>query len=904
MKKYKIILAVVVIGLCATFGVLANTTSVDAANNECSTGYTKKTYINKIGYEISGNTVSFTGAKGLMYSVSYDSSEVRNHIDNSGNFSITVPDEYASGKIVVTFYLDEDDGVCDGGIEVGGMEFYLDEASYNQLYNDSLCANYRSRWSNNKAMREAVPYCFTEYVSIQYSYNDVSSWVNDAERLYNLQQHGSSAIVQDPSYKNVDDVENTEKLVCDAFSNNNYETMHKYSHMQTNTVNNCTTTCKEEVEVNFSDPVATQAGLCFQYLIEIKSKVTCDSIYTAPMPSRPGVCVPTAFCEYSASSTSDKGGPSEDFDECVNQCDGGEYTQKCIDSCYTKVYGKDNTDTVTQTAFGEVGNSILTFDLNSTMFDGTDNAKLLANGCIDPKNAPYSQAADLYNQHQRDPGGYYEIVNGRTVWKKDNNSACPSDIGQYYFRSVDATLNTMHELRGDYSQGAGNKTYRANGEGILYRYLRNNHEDVCTDDCTWINNCSSNTVLTEYLAEQQYQQALAEYNSKKAACESGTAVCSNETTDYKIVVDNIDTNTSNGDDKEDFTSSQKLNSTNVTGAFPDMVILTDGSCEDGQSDPWNYHNIITFPGTWVNNKTGQTVHSMDPGHEDFYTYVGNEYCTKLNSVPINTAWYDWKVNQNGDQGALTDSRKNQISNNIDMNINGHIDNYGYFGWDFDVSCFYAIGSPEESCPPTDPNFPDCEGTPTPDDPVPDPDGPGGDPGDSPVNEYEFRSVALDNVFPSSTDEEREIGFNWTCAATNLENTDYLIQPVTVMNNIQALGDSIYDGEEYLDYHVRLTPETMRKVRNYNDDYDSYTEPTSDNSNEVLTAGNKKTAGITVYRSYLLHKVLNSNELLRSGVIGCNNEENGSCPRGTAAIDTTTSCYNEYMAQSAVLKGAN
>ena len=186
MKKYKIILAVVVIGLCATFGVLANTTSVDAANNECSTGYTKKTYINKIGYEISGNTVSFTGAKGLMYSVSYDSSEVRNHIDNSGNFSITVPDEYASGKIVVTFYLDEDDGVCDGGIEVGGMEFYLDEASYNQLYNDSLCANYRSRWSNNKTMREAVPYCFTEYVSIQYSYNDVSSWVNDAERLYNV----------------------------------------------------------------------------------------------------------------------------------------------------------------------------------------------------------------------------------------------------------------------------------------------------------------------------------------------------------------------------------------------------------------------------------------------------------------------------------------------------------------------------------------------------------------------------------------------------------------------------------------------------------------------------------------------------------------------------------------------
>ena len=148
---------------------------------------------------------------------------------------------------------------------------------------------------------------------------------------------------------------------------------------------------------------------------------------------------------------------------------------------------------------------------------------------------------------------------------------------------------------------------------------------------------------------------------------------------------------------------------------------------------------------------------------------------------------------------------------------------------------------------------------------------------------------------------REIGFNWTCAATNLENPDYLVQPVTTMNRIQALGDSIYNGTEYLDYHIRLTPETMNKVRAYNDKYDSYAEPTSDDSSEVLTAGTNKTSGITVYRSYLLHKVLNSNELLSSGLIGCNNEDNGSCVN---VIDTSTACYNEYMAQSAVLKGAN
>ena len=150
------------------------------------------------------------------------------------------------------------------------------------------------------------------------------------------------------------------------------------------------------------------------------------------------------------------------------------------------------------------------------------------------------------------------------------------------------------------------------------------------------------------------------------------------------------------------------------------------------------------------------------------------------------------------------------------------------------------------------------------------------------------------------DDTREVGFNWTCGATNLENPDYPVQPVTAMNNIQELGDSIYEGNDYLDYHIVLTPETMRKVRKYNDKYDSYTEPTADDSSEVLTAGNNKTAGITVYRSYLLHKVLNSNELLKSGLIGCNNEDNGTCPN---VIDTSTACYNEYIAQSTVLKGA-
>ncbi len=937
MKKYKILLLAVAIGASSFLGTLASTMGVDAANNECSSGYTASTYMNNISYNVSGNVVTFTGAQGLLYSTSFDGTQ--RPADDSGNFSFTIPDDQMDSRIVVYFYLAESDGICEAGKEVGNNTFYANTSGRNQLYDNELCVNYRNKWSDNETMKNAVPYCFTEEVSVQYTYDEVYSWIQDAEDLYDEQQNGSNAIVDDPNYTNVDNVKNTDKLTCDAFSTNNYETMHKYSHKETETVDNCTTTCKEEIEVNFSDPVATQAGLCFQYLIEIKSKVVCDSSYTAPRPSKPAVCVPTAHCTASNGYESDKGGPSEDFDACVLECDGGKYSQSCIDKCYTEVYESDNSkkQVSRQTTFEPIG-SLLTYE--TVNLNGAQNATQLANGCLTPWNTTDAEA--LYNQHQKDPGGRYS--GNRWI---PSSSGCSSSIGQFYFRSLAATRQTISEAHGWYSDSHGTKQYGPGYNGFLIRTKINGYTNVCDDSCSWINRCGSNTVLTQYLADQQYQEELEEWQRKKEACEAKAATCTNETTDYEIVVDNIDKDNDTSDDDEKFSSSQKLNGTNVTGDFPDMVILTDGSCEDGEDDPWNYHNIITFPGTWINNKTGQTAHSIEPGYEDFYTYIGNEYCTKLNSIPINTAWYDWKVNQNGDPSSLTDSEKSQIEDNLDMNINGHIDNYGYFGWNFDVECFYAIGEPETECTPEDPDYPNCDDPSCPttdpdypncDDPscpTTDPDYPncdggnGGDP--NTIDEYDFRSITLDNLFPNSVtptsandknnqasnlineveslrqngvtkvaENTREVGFNWTCAATNLENPDYIIQPVTTMNNIQELGDSIYEGTEYLDYHIILTPETMRKVKNYNKKYDSYSQPTGTSSSEVLTAGSDKTAGITVYRSYLLHKVLNSNELLKSGLIGCNNEDAGTCPN---TIDTSTACYNEYMAQSSVLKGA-
>ena len=708
--------------------------------------------------------------------------------------------------------------------------------------------------------------------------------------------------------------------------------MHKYSHEETTTSNNCRITCKEKVEVNFSDPVATQAGMCFQYLIEIKSKVECSANYTEPMPTvAKSVCYPTPVCK-SGSKSYDAGGPSEEFDMCVSDCDGGDYTQKCINKCYSKVYeGKGSAKKTSDNTLTH--DDVIKLSPLADVYDGLLETRQMKDldcpGQYNNDTGNYDVRKEtLYNFMQNDPHGYYSGSN----WISDYSSDEICSLGPYYFRSEDATQKTINMWNGSESYSDDSGHYANNGNGILKELYDDG--DTCDEECNWENLCDSNTALTQAQAQRALAEEKEEWLKNKQACESKAATCNNETTKYQIVVDNLDGNDSKNDtDKsdwqEEFNSEQKLNSTNVTGEFPDMVILTDGDCEDGEDDPWNYHNIITFPGIWINNKTGQTAHSIQPGYEDFYTYAGNQYCTKFNSVPVNTAWYNWKVNQNGDPNALTDSEKQEITDSIDMNIRGSIDNYGYFGWNFDVECFYALYRDPATIPgsdPSDPSTPDDPGnpnTPTNDDDVPE--------GESPTTNYKFRTVALDNLFPSSVtptsadnkdieasnlinkveslrgngamlvaDDTREVGFNWTCAATNLENPDYLVQPVTTLNNIQALGDSIYEGNDYLDYHIRLTPETMNKIRDYNDKYDSYAQPTGNNSGEVLTAGNDKTSGITVYRSYLLHRVLNSSELLKSGIIGCNNEDKGTCPN---VIDTSTACYNEYMAQSSVLKGA-
>ena len=877
MKKYNILL-IPMVAISAVLGtLLSNLDNVEAENNEvCGSTYFRDNVIKKIEVEDNNNNITVTNKSGLdlNYEFFADGSE---SVTQSGNFAkdekVTVTVE---SEGLFSFILNEEiktPCVSEANHEIGTMQVSISGIIDNPLYNKKICTDYRNKWNDNEIMKNAVPYCFLKKTYEEYDEATISSWIKTAEELYNTMNTSNQTDLP-PLTEGYEEVNSTTgTLVCDAFSNNNYDTPHKYSYEETKNIDNCETTCREEIEVNFSDPVATQAGMCFQYLIEIKSKVNCSSRYTGPVPSRKPVCNPSPIC-INGKKGFDAGGPNEDFDQCIQECDKGEYTQKCIDKCYKKIY--DNKAKTKKTTTKE------DIKISSGLYNYQEEFYeiiKLENSCPGPNNAQ-----KLYEYMQNNPSG--QFVNGSWDSDFDNtnsintNSIC--SLGPYYFRSLSQTQKTINMWKGQQSYSNRNKYYRAGSDGILKAV----HKDGtwCNDSCSWRGVCNSeNTALTEALAQKEYEEQLQEYAAAKAACENKSLTCTNEQTNYKIIVDNKDSDKDDNDDKKEFTSSQILNDNKVTGDFPSMVTLIDGTCEDKDPDDWDYHNIITFPGGWINNKTGQTIHSIEPGFEEFYTYTGNQYCTKFNSIPVNTSWYNWKVNSI----QLNEEQKENITKEIDYNINGEIENYGYFGWNFNIKCFYAIDDPKDpNCTINgkNPDYPICH-----DD---------GKEKIHPINDYKFRPVDLNNLFPTKENkEERSIGFNWTCEATNLSNKDYLVQPETLRKEIETLGDDVYNGNEYLDYQIVLTPKTINKIRNYNKNYKIYTEPTSNDKEKVSVAGNNKTAGVTVYKSKFLDDVLDSEqELVKRGLIGCNNEDKGSCK---TAIDTTTRCYNEYSASSLV-----
>lgn len=655
--------------------------------------------------------------------------------------------------------------------------------------------------------------------------------------------------LQCPAYKNASGL----RLPNDTSTSKTYykqvvETKNLDIYSSTGTTNDaqCIKTCEETVNVTYGPPVASKAGLCFEYKVKVESELNCKTEFIGeePTPNDYQVCTPVGACNgrtfFSAS------GPNDDFDSCVNSCDGGKYTQGCIDSCYKDVY---DTSSILPINYIDKLVEIETSKNSNVVKLATDEEMERYDAIL--KAAPLKGYADLIG-----PGklylfedlqmavleagrGYYSVSGGSIVWEVPRDARFWERPGRYYTVNItDYTVGRLRYIGRDSSSFAGQGGYSVLDNA---GFLRNNAgSSYCGATCSWhgCDNARVNNYYDGYTRDEDTGEIthgiasnreflnnedaidvyLSEFSAYKGAVEScaASATCTSQTSEFTIKVNNK-TNDSEADNWIEYKSSiipggaqtaTTVNGKSLGDTDKFSIILAQDGCYTDYSGKGLEGNTVkyltewSFPGTWINNKTGKISYQPQSGDGNAWHYKKEKFCTNLNSSFVNRQWWNQRI---------LHPKENVLDSNIasieEYNIQALAKNFGYFGWNFKVDCFYAIN---------DGSF----------------DDPGNGSGDD-TKPFSFtlRSVDLKDVFPDNEKEDpttdpnetgRAAGFNWTDGATNVKNSGYEVTPGALTSVIQARGNDIYaDDGTYLDYEFILTPADLNKIRRYSNDVGSF-----------------------------------------------------------------------------------
>ena len=716
-------------------------------------------------------------------------------------------------------------------------------------------------------------YCYNQQVSASYSEKDIIQMIVNTIESYSLDiigtGSGSVSLTPPADAITVTDTDlSGQPLVCDPFTDSTdtdyYANKKKYYTKSTDTVKTkklknsgktlkCETACEETITVEYGPPQATKGGLCFEYKVKVVSKVNCQSKVTGA--SRPKLsdsdynyCIPKPNCNNSGELYETQGGPNDDFDQCVQECDGGEYSQSCINQCYNEVYGSDSS-------------SMNALALNYGDITPLQIAKTY-NILNDTTTTDYNALRKaVVNEGE---GYYYRRKDGRIDWcpvAADEDGNCPKEKSKNYWENCGTWYFVYQAARTVRETGPG-KAYTCSEAPSGYHGFK--RRTSCLESCRW-QGCRAK-YINKSDAIEAYNEDLETYNDFVRQCKA-QASCTTKEAEFTISVNNKTNSEPNKDNWIDYDKAV-ISGTNIK-SDSDNIILDRGGCYGEANTEYDYMTEWSFPGTWKNLKTGEI--SYEPVTGTAWKKRDKKFCTLLDSKDVNEEWWTWYVTRNADPD-ITESEKNNITNNLEYNIKATVRDFGHFSWDFDINCFYGLydNAPDTTCTPGDPNCqeptPTSTSTSTP----------------NTTNQtglsYRIRSVDNTNLFPSTTGESslpgetgRTPGFNWTSAATNLNNPDYEITPGALLTTIQRRGNTIYDADsqsDYLDYEFILDKEAIQKIRNYSkENQNNYT-----NFGGTLTLQN----GVLVYKSDLFRGSGSSISANKLGTIGCNNERDGVC----------------------------
>lgn len=602
----------------------------------------------------------------------------------------------------------------------------------------------------------------------------------------------------------------------------------------------CKVKCEEAVVVEYGPPVASKAGLCFEYKVKVTSRVSCNmSEKPQPPEEHKKYCTPTPYCKGSESSTiiTNQGGPSEEFDACINSCDGGKYTDKCSKKCYKKVYGTNGTKKTT------------TSDL--ALYTARLASQSEMDYCLGAGNNKY--------------GGCYYYEGNEIKWSGSNG-------GRWYQVYPHKDLSS----------------YAVYGNGI-YRHVYSDGSH-CQDICWWGGCRDKSLYLNPGVAAKDSTNNWNIYNSVVAQC-SAKAKCTETTAEFTI---SVNYKNGNGElvnikypyssEKDYLTSKGKETGIRDTHTKKDTTILCSKSdestgkcipkdeyrgCYDDKSADNLYRAEWSFPGSWINNKTGEVTFAV-PKDVTVWQHKKGKFCLPFDAQDVNQKWWNYYYYKTSigkttsiDNQAYIDACGNDLSRFISFsnddidswNINAETNNFGYFGWNIGVKCFYALNSNPSNSKDSDKCLSDSS--------------------------YRIRSVDLKNLFPAE-DGSRAPGFNWSEYATltktplNDSNNNYFtISPSKYADTVQSLGQGVY-SDKYLDYSIDLTRDMIAKLRE---------DLKENNNNYSAFTGDVKTENYVLnYESPLFRNVNGKQAILANSIypdnasLKCNNMKNynGGC----------------------------
>lgn len=658
----------------------------------------------------------------------------------------------------------------------------------------------------------------------------------------------------------------------------------------TNPIKVCDTACYEHLTVVYSPPQVTKAGLCFQYRVTIKSNTECGVTYNTDRLleklenelNKREMCSPMPVCQ--GDETKTQAGPSQEFDNCINSCDNGKYSQKCINQCYEKVYG-DNTNKKTKNV-KKTSNKfvdLVTDIVPSTMIKDNTNINLVTKLNVKDSILDYSETNyqnyyknkicsndDIYsNEKFTDnlskcakyyfraktlyPMGEYDCPTGKNcTWESYEgitgpvgiNSANIEEVGMqigraspFYTRTEEATKDL---IKGFFiANGRTNRKYYISKDGIKTQASKGGTWH-CPMKCSY-SGCSEDNSLTSSDYSDLLNNNLASINDALNDCKAKAECGEEKTTDFEVSVDR--------DGKSDKTTQTSTGYTQTVGdnQAHSTSGVTNGVCSDGRlsmfipafsgdtssngifgqcyngvdhdanGQPIQYQTTITFPGSWINLKTGEVSYECKTtGYRQKTQY----YCTSYDENNKHSRWWNWVVNGNTNPNYYpegfnpsTDGWNIKAKLGKDINL-GNDHGFGKYGWHIGFQCFYA--SYDKPTPCTGDccdnncdlkNY--CYR---------------GDPGkkeectivddDSTKLNYDIRVVSLDSMFPNN----RLRGFNWGSSAKlsaeegsemakQLSANGYDVDPVAyskeIIKNQGGIGEEGTYKDSNLDFRIVL-----------------------------------------------------------------------------------------------------